>query len=172
MDEDNLEVLDEDVDGTNDNEEEDGSKKTKEVIPKYLSFGKGFVDSDDVIPLLTLKFNRETVQDSNIIKVTSKKLLRKAIEMLRKLAKNNESNEEKESDIDDETKEVEINENGEVVETENDELVVDAANNAPPPQESPTTTTATAAAAEEGGHDNAVGTKDGGDNNTDNTKGG
>ena len=40
---DDLEVSDEDVDGTDDNEEEDRPKKTKEVMPKYLSFVKGFV---------------------------------------------------------------------------------------------------------------------------------
>ena len=36
--------------------------------------------------LLPLKVNKETLQESNIIKVISKKLVRKAIEMLRKLA--------------------------------------------------------------------------------------
>ena len=36
--------------------------------------------------LLTLNINRETLQESKIIKVISKKLVRKAIEMLRKLA--------------------------------------------------------------------------------------
>ena len=43
-DDNDLEVSDEDVDGTNDHEEEDTSKKTKEVISKYLS-------SDDLLPL-------------------------------------------------------------------------------------------------------------------------
>ena len=40
-DDDNLEVSDEDVDGTNDDEEEDRLKKTKDVMPKYLSFRRG-----------------------------------------------------------------------------------------------------------------------------------
>ena len=52
---------------------------------------------------------------------------------------------------------MEINENREIVETDNDELVVDAVNDAPPPQGAPTTTTTTAAGAEEGGDDDDVG---------------
>ena len=51
-------------------------------MPKKLSFVKGVVDSDD---LITLKVYRETLQESNIIKVISKKLVRKFIEMLRNL---------------------------------------------------------------------------------------
>ena len=78
--------MDEEVDGTNDNEEEGMSNKTKEVMPKYLSFVKGVVDSDDLLPLLPLNVNRETLQESKIIKVIYKKLARKAIDMLRKLA--------------------------------------------------------------------------------------
>ena len=41
------------------------------------------MDSDDLLPL---NVNRETLQESKIIKVIPKKLVRKAIEMLRKLA--------------------------------------------------------------------------------------
>ena len=70
-----MEVLDKEVDGKNDDEEEDRPKKTKEVMPKYLS-------RNDLLPL---NVNRDTLHESNIIKVTSKKLVRKAIEMLRKL---------------------------------------------------------------------------------------
>ena len=50
---------------------------------------------------------------------------------------------------------MEINENGEVAETENDELVINAVNKAPPHKDAMTTTTA--AAAEEGGDDDDVG---------------
>ena len=98
-------------------------------MPKNLSFVKGVVDSDDLLPL---DVNRETLQESKIIKVISKKLLRRAIEMLRKLAEKDESKKEKNDDISDNTKEVEINENREVIETDNGELVADAANDAPP----------------------------------------
>ena len=71
------------MDRTNYNEEEDRPKKTEEEMPKNLSFIKGVVESDDLLPL---NVNRETLQESKIIKVISKKLVRKAIEMLRKLA--------------------------------------------------------------------------------------
>ena len=82
-------------------------------MPKCLSFVKGDVDSDDLLPL---NVNRDTLQESKIIKVISKKLVRKAIEMLRKLAEKDEYKEEKDNDIDKDTKELDINKNGEVVE--------------------------------------------------------
>ena len=46
------------------------------------------MDSDD---LLNLNFNRETLQVSKIIKVVSKKIIRKSIEILHKLAEKDES---------------------------------------------------------------------------------
>ena len=56
---------------------------------------------------------------------------------------------------------MEINENGEATETYNDELVNDAANDAPPPQDAMTTTTADAT--KDGGEDDNVGAKEGDD---------
>ena len=70
------------------------------------------MDSDELLPL---NVKMETLQESKIIKVTSKKLVRKAIEMLRKLAEMEESKKEKDNNIGDETKEVETNENREFV---------------------------------------------------------
>ena len=102
----NLEVSDEDVDVSNDDEEEDRYNKTKEEMTKKISFVKGVVDSDDLIPL---NVNRETLQEYNIIKVIFKKPVRKAIEKLHKLAEKDESKKEKDGDIDAKTKEVEIN---------------------------------------------------------------
>ena len=134
-------------------------------MPKNLSFVKVVVDSDEIIPL---NVNRETLQESKIIKFISKKLVRKAVEMLRKLAEKEKSNKEKDDNIEDETKEVEINK---VAETDNRKIVVDAANDAPPPQDAMPITMA--AATEEGGDDNNVGAKDGdNDNEADNTNGG
>ena len=78
-----MEVLDKDVNGTNDEEEEDGTKKTNEVMPKYLSFVKGVVESNGI---LSLNVNKKTLQESKIIKVIYKKLVRKSTLMLRKLA--------------------------------------------------------------------------------------
>ena len=124
-------------------------------MPKNLSFVKGVVGSDDLLPL---NVNRKTLKESNIIKVISKKIVRKAIEILHKLAEKDESKNDKDDNIDDKTKEVDINE---VAETDNGELVVDVANAAPPtPQDNMNTTTA--AAAEEGEDDNNVGAGGGG----------
>ena len=81
-DNDDMEVSEKDVNGYNDDEEEDRPKKIKEEMPKNLSLVKGVVDSDNFLPL---NFNRKTLQESNIIKVISKKLGRKAIDMLRNL---------------------------------------------------------------------------------------
>ena len=150
----------------NDDKYQYRSNKTKEVMPKYLSFVKRVVDIDDLLPL---NVNRETLQEFNIIKVIYNKILRKAIDILRNLAEKdeykeekNESNEEKDNNIDDEkTKEVEINKNGEVANTVNEKLVVDAANDAPTPQDTPTTTTTTEAAANEGRDDYDLGSEDG-----------
>ena len=124
-DNDDLEVWDEDVHGSNDNEEEDRPKKTKEEISKNLRFVKRVMDSNN---LLHLYVNMETLQESKIIIVISNKVVRKAIEILHKLAEKDESRKDKDDDIDDETKEVEINE---VAETDNDEIFFDAKNNAP-----------------------------------------
>lgn len=73
------------------------SDKFKSLLPDYLSFIKGVVDSDD----LPLNVNRETLQESKIIKVISKKLTRKTIEMIRVFSKQDWEPEEPE--IDEET---------------------------------------------------------------------
>jgi heat shock protein beta len=54
----------------------------EDLLPTYLNFIVGVVDSDD----LPLNVSRETLQQHKILKVMSKKLVRKALEMLRKLA--------------------------------------------------------------------------------------
>ena len=57
-------------------------------MPKNLSFVKGVMDINNLLPL---HFNRETLQESKITKVISKNLGRKSIEMLHKLVDKDES---------------------------------------------------------------------------------
>merc|ERR1712196_430452 len=71
-----------------------------ELLPKYLNFLKGVVDSDD----LPLNVSRETLQQHKILKVMGKKLVRKALEMLRKLATEGKTNVGSEDEEDDEEK--------------------------------------------------------------------
>ena len=70
------------------------------------------------------------------------------------------SNKETDDEIDNGTKEVDINNNGEFIETDNDEFIVDAANDAPHPQDAPTNTTTTEAATKEGGGEDDVSAED------------
>lgn len=65
------------------------SDKFNELLPRWMNFIKGVVDSDD----LQLNVNRETLQGNRIITSIGKKCQKKAIEMMKKLA-----NEEKPDD--------------------------------------------------------------------------
>merc|ERR1719405_47297 len=82
------------------------ANKFDELLPKYLNFVKGVVDSDD----LPLNVSREQLQQSKIMKVISKKLVRKILELMKKLAKEEDSgdddeDEEKEDEEEKEEKE-------------------------------------------------------------------
>ncbi|XP_034839899.1 endoplasmin-like [Maniola hyperantus] len=52
-----------------------------DLMPNYLAFVQGVVDSDD----LPLNVSRETLQQHKLIKIIKKKLVRKALDMLKKI---------------------------------------------------------------------------------------
>ena len=76
-----------------------------ELMPRYLSFVKGVVDSDD----LPLNVNRETLQESKIIAIIRKKLVRKTLDMFKEFSKKKAPKED-----DDESAEAEIGADGTV----------------------------------------------------------
>merc|ERR1711966_431989 len=78
------------------------AEKFEELLPRYLNFVRGIVDSDD----LPLNVSREQLQQNKIMKVISKKLVRKVLELMKKLAKEEDSGDEDEDEEkDDEEKE-------------------------------------------------------------------
>mmetsp|Transcript_9423 Transcript_9423/g.14492 ORF Transcript_9423/g.14492 Transcript_9423/m.14492 type:complete len:780 (+) Transcript_9423:100-2439(+) len=83
----------------------------EDLVPRYLNFLRGVVDSDD----LPLNVSRETLQQHKVLKVMGKKLVRKALEMLRKLASksdddsSDDDDEDEESDTDSDESEEEEN---------------------------------------------------------------
>jgi len=74
------------------------AEKFDELLPRYLGFVRGVVDSDD----LPLNVSREQLQQNKIMKVISKKLVRKVLELMKKLAKEDESGEDEDEDEDEE----------------------------------------------------------------------
>merc|ERR1712048_6649 len=68
------------------------AEKFEELLPRYLNFVRGVVDSDD----LPLNVSREQLQQNKIMKVISKKLVRKVLELMKKLAKEGDGDDEDE----------------------------------------------------------------------------
>lgn len=62
--------------------------KINDMMPNYLSFIRGIVDSDD----LPLNVSRENLQQHKLIKVIKKKLVRKVLDMIKKISKEEYNN--------------------------------------------------------------------------------
>lgn len=66
-------------------------------MPRYLNFIKGVVDSDD----LPLNVNRESIQQAKMLKHMSRKLVRKALDMIKKMADDEDDDDSTDEDTED-----------------------------------------------------------------------
>merc|ERR1739845_83977 len=72
------------------------AEKFEDLLPRYLNFVRGIVDSDD----LPLNVSREQLQQNKIMKVISKKLVRKVLELMKRLAKEDDTDDEEDEESD------------------------------------------------------------------------
>merc|ERR1712087_803029 len=77
-----------------------------ELLPRYLGFIKGVVDSDS----LPLNVSREMLQQNKVLKVIGKKMTRKALAMIKSLADADKKDDEEEDEEEEEGKDEEAKE--------------------------------------------------------------
>jgi len=82
------------------------SDEFDEFLPRYLNFVKGVVDSED----LPLNVSRETLAQSRVLKVMSKKILRKCLEMLQKMSddEQGDTDDAEEGELDEKSKDAPV----------------------------------------------------------------
>lgn len=93
------------------------NEEFEELMPRYLSFIKGVVDSDE----LPINVSRETISQLKMLKVISRKLVRKALEMIRKMAEYEDDEEEDDDDEEEDDQQVEEDSKKEEIEKEVEE---------------------------------------------------
>jgi heat shock protein beta len=97
------------------------SDEFDDLMPRYLSFIRGVVDSED----LPLNVSREMLQQSRVLKVIKKKLVSKALDMMKKMSEAEESaiesEEEEEKEEEDKAKAEAAGEKAEEKEEESEE---------------------------------------------------
>jgi heat shock protein beta len=76
-----------------------------ELLPRYLGFIKGVVDSDS----LPLNVSREMLQQNKVLKVIGKKMTRKALAMIKAMADAEKRGDEEEDEGDEESTDSEVN---------------------------------------------------------------